>query len=267
MLDPATVAEFIRRTTRSVILPRFRMLKREDIREKAPGNLVTIADTEAERELTRLLTAASPGTSVLGEEAAFADADLLARTDYQAPLWIIDPIDGTHNFAHGDPNFAVMVAYMEKGKSRAGWIYDPVGDRLVHAVAGGGAWSGERRLRLSSSPGRLFGSAYGRAASGQRAEKVLARGGDIGVRNRGCCGVEYLDIALGEADFSLHSRSLPWDHAAGMLITAELGGKAGFLDGSPYDPRIHDRAVLAAGSAEGWRRVHDIVVAPAKGAA
>ena len=88
---------------------------------------------------------------------------------------------------------------------------------------------------------------------------MTASGRVGGVRNRGCSGLEYLDIALARAHYSLHSRSLPWDHAAGMLITAEAGGVAGFLDGSPYDPRIADRPVLAAASAAACATVRDIV--------
>ncbi|HKW52453.1 MAG TPA: inositol monophosphatase family protein, partial [Stellaceae bacterium] len=103
-------------------------------------------------------------------------------------------------------------------------------------------------------------AAYGRTKAGPRAAQALAASGRLaGVRNRGCSGLEYLDVALGRAQFSLHSRSLPWDHAAGMLITAEAGGVAGFLDGTPYDPRIIDRPVLAAAGTAAWDIVRELV--------
>ena len=94
--------------------------------------------------------------------------------------------------------------------------------------------------------------------------KALDESGKVGaVQNRGCSGLEYMELALGEAHFSLHSRSLPWDHAAGMLIAAEAGGLASFLDGSPYDPRILDRKPFAAANEEAWRIVAEIATAPA----
>lgn len=265
MIDPQTVASFIRDTARSVILPRFRALKREEISEKGPGDFVTIADLDAERQLTALLTAALPGSAVLGEEAAAKNPELMSLPGGAAPLWIIDPIDGTANFARGEPGFAVILAYVENGDVRAGWIYDPLGDRMVWAVRDEGAWSGNARLEIAPTQNWISGAAYGRASSGERAAKALSRSGRIrAIRNQGCSGLEYLSIALGEAQFSLHSRSLPWDHAAGMLITAESSGKACFLDGGAYDPRVFDRAVLAAASAEAWQIVHDVVASPAE---
>src|SRR5258708_31905467 len=96
----------------------------------------------------------------------------------------------------------------------------------------------------------MVGAAYGRTRSGPRAAQALTASGRVGgVRNRGCSGLEYLDIALARAHFSLHSRSLPWDHAAGMLITAEAGGVGAFLDGPPHDPRLAARPLLAPASA------------------
>jgi fructose-1,6-bisphosphatase/inositol monophosphatase family enzyme len=263
MIDPQTVAGFIQETARSVILPRFRALKPGEISEKNPGDFVTIADVEAERRLTGLLTQYQPGSAVLGEEGAARNPALMALAGGAAPLWIVDPIDGTNNFAHGRPGFAVLLAYAVEGAVRAGWLYDPLGERMVWAVAGKGAYRGETRLKTASQAGRISGAAYGKAASGERAAKALSRSGEVGeIRNQGCSGLEYLAIALGEADFSLHSRSLPWDHAAGMLVTGEAGGKAAFLDGTKYDPRVFDRDVLAAASEKAWNTVHDLVASP-----
>ncbi|HXP12883.1 MAG TPA: inositol monophosphatase, partial [Stellaceae bacterium] len=258
-------ASFIRETARSVILPRFRALKREEISEKSPGDFVTVADIEAERRLSALLTQAQPGSEVLGEEGAAKDPDLLRLAGSAPSLWIIDPIDGTNNFARGLPGFAVILAYVERGAVRAGWLYDPLGDRMVWAVSGQGAWSNRTRLKTASHPEKISGAAYGIASSGERAVKALGRSPRVGgIRNQNCSGLEYLDIAAGETHFSLHSHSLPWDHAAGMLITAEAGGKAGFLDGGPYDPGVFDRALLAASGGDTWQIVHEIVTSPAK---
>ncbi len=262
MPDPEKVAEHIRETAQAEILPRFRLLRREDIREKGPGDFVTLADLEAERQLTLRLGALLPGSVVLGEEAAAQDRGRFALLAGEAPVWVIDPVDGTANFARGQPGFAVIVALIERAAVRAGWIYDPLADTMVMAEAGSGAWAAGQRLATAAEvpPSEMVGAAYGRTKSGPRAAQALAASGRVGaVRNRGCSGLEYLDIALARAHYSLHSRSLPWDHAAGMLITAEAGGVAAFLDGSPYDPRITDRPVLAAASAAGWGTVREVV--------
>jgi fructose-1,6-bisphosphatase/inositol monophosphatase family enzyme len=261
MLDPAIVAAYIRETARLEILPRFRALGGGDVREKRPGDLVTVADLEAERRLTGLLETAAPGTLVIGEEGVAQEPARLERLRGAAPLWLVDPVDGTSNFANGRPGFAVIVAYVEGGATRAGWIYDPLDDVMVTAMRGGGAWRGDERLRVAAAPPRsMIGSAYGRNPSGARHAEALARSGRVGtVRNHRCSGLEYAAIALGREHFSLHSRSLPWDHAAGMLLVAEAGGTVAFLDGSAYDPRIADRPLLAAASAEGWRVVRDVV--------
>jgi fructose-1,6-bisphosphatase/inositol monophosphatase family enzyme len=262
MPDPEKVAEHIRETAQAEIVPRFRLLHRDDIREKGPGDFVTLADLEAERQLTQRLGALLPGSVVLGEEAASQDRGRFGLLAGEAPVWVIDPVDGTANFARGQPGFAVIVALIEGAAVRAGWIYDPLADTMVMAEAGGGAWSAGRRLTTAAEVpvAEMVGAAYGRTKSGPRAAQALAASGRVGdVRNRGCSGLEYHDIALARAHYSLHSRSLPWDHAAGMLITAEAGGIAGFLDGSPYDPRIADRPVLAAASAAAWGTVRAVV--------
>jgi fructose-1,6-bisphosphatase/inositol monophosphatase family enzyme len=262
MIDPERVADIIRETAAAEIVPRFRLLRQEDIREKKPGDLVTLADLETERQLTQRLAAVSPGSLVLGEEAAAQDPARLGLLTTDAALWIIDPVDGTANFARGRTGFAVIVARIEQRTVRAGWIYDPLEDLMVIAELGAGAWSRGMRLAVASEtePRRMEGAAYGRTRVGMRAATALETSGRIGrVRNLGCSALEYAEIALGRAHFSLHSRSLPWDHAAGILIVREAGGLAGFGDGSTYDPRILDRPVLATSNGIAWEAVCDSV--------
>ena len=262
MPDPEKVAEFIRETAQAEIVPRFRLLRQEDIREKGPGDFVTLADLESERHLTQRLIDYLPGSVVLGEEAASGDPGRLALLAGEAPVWVIDPIDGTANFARGRPGFTVIVALVQHAMVRAGWIYDPLAETMVMAEAGRGAWSAGQRLKTATEvpPAQIVGAAYGRLKDGPRAAQALDASGRVGgVHNHGCSGLEYKEIALARAHYSLHSRSLPWDHAAGMLIVAEAGGIAGFLDGSPYDPRIPNRPVLAAASPAAWDTVREVV--------
>lgn len=261
MLDSDAISAFIRKTARAVVLPRFRTLRAGEIWEKRPGDVVTIADVEMERRLAAFLTAETPGSVVLGEEGSEQGGGRLDLLAADAPVWVIDPVDGTSNFAAGRPGFAVILAYVEGGAARAGWIYDPLGDVMVTAEAGGGAWSAGQRLRVAQVPPKqMIGAAYGRTRSGGRAAAALEESGRIGgIRNHRCSALEYMEIALGNTHFSLHSRSLPWDHAAGMLIVIEAGGVAAFLDGSSYDPQIADRPLLAAASPEGWRTIQQVV--------
>jgi fructose-1,6-bisphosphatase/inositol monophosphatase family enzyme len=264
MIDTERVATYIRETARAVILPRFRTLGEGDVREKKPGDPVTVADTEAEQELTRRLRTVIPGANVLGEESVAEDPSRLAWLSAEAPVWIIDPIDGTSNFVRGNAGFAVIVALAQQGAVEAGWIYNPLGDVMISALKGQGAWSAGRRLQVKRDvpPEKLTGAAYGRTKSGVRSGRALNDSGRVrGVHNQGCSGLEYMAIAQGMAQFSLHSRSLPWDHAAGMLIVHEAGGLGGFLDGGVYDPRITDRPVLAASTAQAWQTVHEVVTA------
>jgi len=265
MPDLDRIAALIRDTALAEVVPRFRALAADHIREKKPGDLVTIADEETERALIRRLEDAVAGTVALGEESVAADPTRLALIGGEAPVWIIDPVDGTGNFAKGNPGFAVIVAYVERGVTEAGWIYDPLGDLMLAGARGHGAWANGRRMRVSEGtpPEQMTGSAYGRTPAGIRSAQALTESGRVAsVKNRGCSGLEYIDVALGRAHFTLHSRSLPWDHAAGMMLVVEAGGIASFLDGSPYDPRIADRKPLAAADAQAWHLVQEIVTAP-----
>src|SRR5260370_1099123 len=144
MPDPEKVAEHIRETAQAEILPRFRLMRRADIREKGPGDFVTLADLEAERQLTQRLGGLLPGSVVLGEEAASQDRGRFALLAGEAPVWVIDPVDGTANFARGQPGFAVIVALIERGAARA--VVDGsrderrIADRPVLAAASAAAW-------------------------------------------------------------------------------------------------------------------------------
>src|SRR4029453_6026268 len=122
--DPAT--RLIEEAAAAEIMPRFRQLAAGDVREKAPGDLVTGADEAVEPRLRPALDSPPAGSVVVGEEAAAADPNLLNRLFDDQPVWIIDPVDGTSNFAEGRPAFAVMVALARGRDVLAAWIHDPV---------------------------------------------------------------------------------------------------------------------------------------------
>ena len=252
--DPEKVAALLRRAANEIILPRFRNLQKDEIREKAPGDFVTIADTEAEQMLGPSLRALAPGSVVVGEEAVAVDADVLDHLSAEG-VWLIDPVDGTYNFAHGNPNFAVMAAYVDRGRVRGGWIHEPVENETVWAMTDEGAWHGTERLRLAAPPPpeQMIGSVSGRTPNGSRARDLLQSRRAFGpLVNIRCAGRTYTGLARGQIHYAYFSRSRPWDHAAGWLIYDEAGGRGAFLDGADYTPRRADHPLLMAPDDAHW---------------
>jgi fructose-1,6-bisphosphatase/inositol monophosphatase family enzyme len=161
----------------------------------------------------------------------------------------------------------VIVALVIGGTTRAGWILDPLEGVLVSAERGAGAWCDGKRLRVATDVAlaAMTGAAYGKIGSEVRSADLLTASGRFGALvNRMASGIDYLALALGRAHFLLSSRSLPWDHAAGVLITEEVGATAGFIDGTPYDPRVPDRGVLSAMSRVGWDAIRDVIYGAAR---
>ncbi|MBI1207778.1 MAG: inositol monophosphatase [Azospirillum sp.] len=266
MIDPSEIARLIREATEAVVLPRFRTLTPDQIRQKSgPHDLVTVADVDCEQRLTPALQATLPGSTVVGEEAVAADPTVLDRLHGAAPVWLIDPIDGTFNFAHGDPNFTVIVALVENGVVEAGWIHHPTENLTIYALRGHGAWSNGQRLRLSWDlpESGMVGSAYGQIKGrGEAAALLTASGRIAAIENSQCGGIDYLRMAQGAAQFKYSSGSLPWDHAAGILICQEAFAEARFFDGTPYDPRVTRSPLLVAPSPAAWQVLHAVLAGP-----
>lgn len=256
-IDPARVAAAIRNVAEIDILPRFRQLKSGDIREKTgPKDLVTVADIEAERRLGPMLTALLPGSVAVGEEAVSADPSVINSLKGDAPVWLIDPVDGTLNFSEGDERFCVMVALVRQGRTVAAWIHDPLPNRTAIAELGGGAWFGTERLRVAAAgtPETMTGLLTIRLFDPATRERLRERRTRLGTaKTLRCAGHEYLQLAQGTAHLGLYYRLLPWDHAPGGLIHAEAGGYAAMLDGRPYAPTIHEGGMLLAPDRESWQ--------------
>ncbi|GAB2611197.1 inositol monophosphatase [Paractinoplanes abujensis] len=260
MLDQ--VGELIREVAATIVLPRFRHLSSDEIAQKAPGDLVTIADKESEQALTRGLTALLPGSVVVGEESVAADPRVLDRLGSTGPVWIVDPVDGTNNFAAGKTPFAVMVALLRDGEPAASWILDVVGDNLTVAEAGAGAYRDGVRVKVrTDDPGA--GALRGVVATHYLPEHLrkvaAAHTGAFGEVTNGhhCAGYEHPAVALDEQQFALFWRILPWDHVPGSLIVREAGGTVLHLDGSPYRPTDSERGLLVAANEDIWRTVRD----------
>jgi fructose-1,6-bisphosphatase/inositol monophosphatase family enzyme len=257
IVDTSTVTRLIAEIAAEEVVPRFERLAKGEITEKGPGDLVTVADLATERRLAHALTRLLPNSAVIGEEAAAADPRLLDFLSDPSPVWLIDPIDGTWNFAHGRRHFCTIVALVEGDRVEAGWIHDPLAGETAVAERGAGAWIGDRRLELAAaaSPaslkGALLAGHFGDRVLGARVQSRRDRVG--AVKSLRSAAHEYLRLVRGEIDYALFTKLMPWDHAAGVLIHAEAGGYARTLSGEPYRPSaIAARALLLAPDAANW---------------
>lgn len=262
--DIDRVAALVRAAAEAEVLPRFRQLAEGDIREKAPGDLVTIADLAVEAMLEREFTALVPGSLVVGEEAVHGRPELLERLQGgDRPVWVIDPIDGTSNFSEGNPLFVVQVAYVDGGETRAAWIHDPVRGVMAVAEEGSGARLNGRPATVAPAPameamkGALYANPKRPGLSPDFAHYRKRYGG-----YRRCVGQEYLSMVSGEIHFALFTRLLPWDHTAGVHIHAEAGGHGALVDGSSYHPGLVEGQILLAPDQETWERLHAMFIAP-----
>lgn len=245
----------MRAALETAILPRWQTLAAHEITAKAADDAVTIADHESEAILFERLAALLPDAALVGEEAAHADPALLNRLA-DGLCWIVDPLDGTNNFAQGKPPFGVLVALSDRGETQAGWILDGLSGRFCHAIRGQGAFiDGER---ISARPSGLeppiaaisliFMDPERRAAVQRHIAPHYAL-----VDIPRCAAEQYPRLVLGQNDVSIFERTLPWDHAAGVLFLNEAGGRAARMDGTPYRMNDWDRpGLIGAASPALW---------------
>jgi len=256
------VAALMRDVAATVVTPRFRMLAAHEIAEKSPGEIVTIADRESELRLHEGLAALGLGARIVGEEAVAQSPELLDDVG-SGLVWLIDPLDGTANFAGGRTPFGMMVALVENGVPLAGWLLDPLSGRLCHAERGKGATCDGVAVRARASGwepplaalGTHFMSAERRAHVHARAEQRL-----VVVPVPRCAAESYPRLAFGQDDAALFQRTLPWDHAAGVLFLTEAGGHVTHWDRSPYRVGGSATGVLAAASDALWSRAAEVLL-------
>ncbi len=243
--DAAALAGLLRAAARAEIMPRFRRLGAGDVRSKSgPLDLVTVADEAAERMITAGLHALFPGAVVVGEEAAAADAGLIGRLAGADLAFVVDPVDGTANYAAGLPLFGCMVAAVVRGEVAAAVIHDPLGDDSAIAVRGEGAWietaDGRREdLHVAAAvpTAEMTGAASWRFLPPEQRARVARNLPRVGSAfDFRCAAHQYRMLAAGHCHFMLFNRLMPWDHAPGWLLHREAGGYSARFDGSPYRP-------------------------------
>ena len=261
----------VRQIAAEEILPRFRSLKEGDIATKSRmDDLVTVADREAERRLAEVAATLLPDLIVVGEEAVAANVSVRDAIDHSTCL-IVDPVDGTWNFANGLATFAVILSISHKGETVWGMIYDPLGDDWAIATRGQGARfvkadGTEKRLSYARADASTAATAMGYVHSylfhGDERRRLFSRLPEFHKTDAlRCSAHEYRLLSRGIVDFCVSPVLNPWDHAAGCLIVEEAGGVARLLTGEPYLPTQREGRLIVATSEECWQMVRDTITA------
>lgn len=263
------ILDLVRKTAKTEIMPRFQNLSTQDIETKSrDDDLVTKADLASEAMITTGLQTLFPNAAVVGEEIISKQSSLRAEMSKHEVCFVIDPIDGTWNFANGIPLFGVILSVLHYGRPIYGLLYDPVMDDYIEADMGAGAC--------------VFGNAQNvckslRTAHPRPAEELtgyihfgllpketqftlaphLPKFRRTSVLRCSCH--EYRILAQGHVDFCLSSILNPWDHAAGVLTTQLAGGVSKMLDGQDYNAHQLTGYLLSASSEETWNTVADIL--------
>jgi fructose-1,6-bisphosphatase/inositol monophosphatase family enzyme len=256
------VGAAIREVATRVIMPAFQSGVAIDAIFKAPGEAVTVVDRQSEEFLAERLLRILPGVKVVGEEAVHQDPTLLDHLARGA-CWIIDPLDGTNNYIAGREPFGVLVALACDGLPVAGWILDPVSGRLCSAIAGQGARMNGSYFRVSAHAAskprvgltKLFHDTATRAAI----MNELAHEYTIVDAPR-CAADIYPRVAQGALDAAMFTRTIAWDHAAGVLFLNEAGGCAKRPDGEEYHCSRSSDGLIAARSPAQWCALARILV-------
>lgn len=265
-----TVAGFMAEVAEREVMPRWRNLGSGDIAEKTgPDDLVTIADKAAEAALTGKLTRFLPGSTVVGEEAVAADATVLQRLRGSGPVWVVDPIDGTQAFASGEPDFTLMVALVEDGRAKAGWIFAPALQLLACGGSGLGVWHGRSaheataisRPDVPATVSGMVGLLGKRNITEARRAELQAKQAHFrALDGVTFAGLDYMRLARGEAHFALYSKCEPWDHLPGLAIVGALGFVHARHDGTAYEPQSPQGGLLIAPDEESLDKIRSILL-------
>ncbi len=235
-----------------ILRRRFRTAVRVTV--KGPADIVTATDEESQALIVRRILRKFPAHGILAEEGL----DATAGTEWR---WIVDPLDGTKNFAHGLPSFCVSIAAERDGRAEVGVVLDPVHDELFVAVRGCGAWRNGRPIRVSEA--RDLGQAFLGTGLPHRVRRFAGSVGrtftrfatlSLGVRDRGAGALDLCYVACGRFDGYWEIDQSPWDIAAGGLIVEEAGGRMSTFRGGPFD-------IFAGETVASNGKIHDQILA------
>jgi fructose-1,6-bisphosphatase/inositol monophosphatase family enzyme len=248
------VLDLIGNASRDIVMPYYQNLKSHQIDEKTPGDLVTVADKLSEEYIAGALAALLPEAKIVGEEAYAIDESVVDQLA-DGVVWIIDPIDGTGNYAAGRPPFGIMIALVEQNETVAGWLYDPLTARICHADKNGGAFINGNRVTVTPEhPEKPVAALATGFMEPEERDSLLAAAEphyEI-VDIPRCAAEQYPRLVQGTNHISVFQRTLPWDHASGVLFLNEAGGKCARWDGSDYLPADRRKGLLGASSPKLW---------------
>ncbi|GAK71024.1 putative inositol monophosphatase [Agrobacterium rubi TR3 = NBRC 13261] len=251
------------------IMPRFRNLSASDISQKTSVvDLVTEADVLAEKRITAALLSRFPKAHIVGEETYDADHSVIPALTSADLAFVIDPVDGTFNYASGFPAFGTLLAVTVKGETVAGIIHDPVmGDTIV-AVKGAGATlkrknGSDAKLRVAQSVSlsEMVGIfSWGHSFEERRPVIAANMTKAKMALSLNCSAHEYWLVTTGKLHFIGHEKLMPWDHLAGVLAHQEAGGHTAKFDGTPYRPGDLTGGILSAPDKESWKMLRGEIV-------
>ncbi len=259
----------VKEAAQAEIVPRFRNLGAADIAEKTSAiDLVTQADLAAESRITAALKQRFPSALIVGEEAYEADRSVVPALAHADLAFVIDPVDGTFNFAGGFPVFGTMLAVTVKGETVAGIIHDSILGDTVTAIKGAGTFLTRKggqstRLRVAAPVelGRMVGGISWSDMGEPDRSRVAANMAKIRmVFSFNCSAYEYWMAASGRLHFIGHSKLMPWDHLAGVLAHQEAGGHTAKFDGTPYRPGETTGGIISAPDKESWQLIRREIV-------
>ena len=249
--DLEHLTKLLREAAAAEIMPRWH---HGHAQRKADGSLVTETDVATQRHLCTALARDFPGVPLLGEEMGDAEQEqILSAPD--GPLWVLDPLDGTSNYAGGFPFFAVSLALIENGEPTLGLVLDPVRDECFYAAKDGGAFLDGAAIHPSTGVERLADCLAGidlKRLPPSALPALFSGRGFGSQRNLGAVALDWCWIASGRFQLYLHGGQKLWDYAAGRLIAAEAGAASRLLlpDGIPQLPplSLEPRIAVAAAS-------------------
>ncbi|EJC66605.1 inositol monophosphatase/fructose-1,6-bisphosphatase family protein [Rhizobium leguminosarum bv. viciae WSM1455] len=267
--DILFLGDCVREAARAEIMPRFRNLRATEVSEKTSAiDLVTQADLLAEHRITAALRERFPAALVVGEEAYDADRSVVPALADAELAFVIDPVDGTFNFAAGLPVFGTILAVTIKGETVAGIIHDPVLGDTVTAIKGAGTFltrqDGQSTKLQVAEPASLNqmvgGMSWGHMDEPDRS-RICANMAKIRMTFAfNCSAYEYWMVASGKLHFIGHTKLMPWDHLAGVLAHQEAGGHTAKFDGTPYRPGETTGGIISAPDKESWQLIRREIV-------
>jgi myo-inositol-1(or 4)-monophosphatase len=256
--DLEQLIPLVKRIAQEELLPYFACCQHE---YKDDGSILTEADMACHHRLKQELALHWPEIGYLSEECPHKEQKLLLKNHSDA-LWVVDPLDGSNNFASGIPYFCLSLALVSSKGTRLSIVYDPNRDECFSAILGEGAWLNGERLQIDNESGKpakpILISNIARLPERVR-NHLISHPTYRTIRNFGASALEWCWLAAERGHLTVHNGQNFWDYAAGYLILSEAGGHSMSFDGDPvFDYSLKQRSVLAASNIKGLKQLSEL---------